>query len=64
MAYEDDPLQIVKVLEKEGWLKVLNPHWTSAKVDTAQLGQLLKTRQQMNGTGIRARPVGRRSCIF
>src|SRR5882672_1328415 len=51
LAYEDDPLHIVRVLEKEGWLKVLNQHWTSAKVDTAQLGQLLKTRQQMNELG-------------
>src|SRR6267143_3108558 len=51
LAYEEDPLHIVKVLEKEGWLKVLNPHWTSAKVDTAQLSHLLKTRQQMNELG-------------
>ena len=51
LAYEEDPLHIVKVLEKEGWLKVLNPHWTTAKVDTAQLGQLLKTRQQMKELG-------------
>src|SRR6202795_3827958 len=51
LAYEEDPLHIVRVLEKEGWLKVLNPHWTSAKVDTAQLGQLLKTRQQMTDLG-------------
>ena len=51
LAYEEDPLHIVRVLEKEGWLKVLNPHWTSAKVDTPQLGQLLKTRQQMTELG-------------
>src|ERR1700752_4575226 len=51
LAYEDDPLHIVRVLEKEGWLKVLSPHWTSAKVDTAGLGQLLKTRKQMNQLG-------------
>ena len=51
LAYEEDPLHIVRVLEKEGWLKILNPHWTSAKVDTAQLGQLLKTRLQMNELG-------------
>ena len=51
LAYEEDPLHIVKVLEKEGWLKILNPHWTSAKVDTRQLSQLLKTRQQMNELG-------------
>ncbi len=34
LAYEDDPLQVIKTLEKENWLKVLNPHWTTAKVDT------------------------------
>ncbi len=51
LAYEDDPLQIVKVLEKENWLKVLNPHWTTAKVDTSGLSDLLKTRQQMNELG-------------
>src|SRR6202166_1803211 len=51
LAYEDDPLNVVRVLEKEGWLKVLNQHWSTAKVDTAQLGQLLKTRQQMSELG-------------
>jgi len=51
LAYEDDPLHILRVLEKEGWLKILSLHWTSAKVDTASLGQLLKTRQQMNELG-------------
>src|SRR3989441_7155552 len=48
LAYEDDPLNVIRVFEKEGWLKVLSPHWTTAKVDTTGLGQLLKTRQQMN----------------
>jgi tRNA nucleotidyltransferase (CCA-adding enzyme) len=51
MAYEDDPLHILKVLEKEGWLKVLSAHWTSAKVDLPGLTQLVKTRQQMNELG-------------
>src|SRR5437763_760159 len=51
LAYEDDPLHILRVLEKEDWLKVLNPRWTTAKVDAAGLGQLLKTRQQMNELG-------------
>src|SRR5215467_10617496 len=51
LAYEDDPLHIVRVLEKEEWLKVLNPHWSTAKVDAAGLGQLIKTRQQMNQLG-------------
>ncbi len=47
LAYEEDPLHIMRVLEKEGWLKVLHPRWTVAKVDSAGLSQLLKTRQQM-----------------
>src|SRR6266567_3633123 len=51
LAYEDDPLNVVRVLEKEGWLKVLSPHWTTAKVDTTGLSQLMKTRQQMNEFG-------------
>jgi len=51
LAHEDDPLNVVKMLEKEGWLKVLHPHWTTAKVDTNGLGQLMKTRQQMVDLG-------------
>ncbi len=51
LAYEDDPLGVLKAYEKEGWLKVLNPHWSTAKVDTAGLGALIKTRQQMNELG-------------
>src|SRR5437762_1584735 len=51
LAYEDDPLNVVRVLEKEGWLKVLNPHWTTAKVDTNGLSALMKTRQQMVDLG-------------
>jgi hypothetical protein len=51
IAYEDDPLHIMRVLEKEGWLKVLNPHWSVAKVDTQGLGQLQKTKQTMQELG-------------
>ena len=51
LAYEDDPLHIVRALEKEDWLKVLNAHWSSAKIDTNGLTTLLKTRQQMNELG-------------
>jgi len=51
LAYEDDPLLIAKTLEKEGWLKILNPHWTLAKIDTASLSEMKKTRQTMNELG-------------
>jgi len=51
LAYEDDPHGVLKAYEKEGWLKVLNAHWSTGKVDTAGLGALMKTRQQMNELG-------------
>ena len=56
LAYEEDPLHIVRVLEKEGWLKILSAHWTTAKVDTNGLSQLMKTRQQMNDLGYQPDP--------
>src|SRR3989440_989919 len=51
LAYEDDPVHIIKALEKEDWLKVLNPHWSTAKIDTAGLAQLSKLKQQMGEFG-------------
>jgi tRNA nucleotidyltransferase/poly(A) polymerase len=51
MAHEDDPLHIMRALDKEGWLKVLHPHWSMAKVDSSELGQVVKTRQMMNDLG-------------
>jgi tRNA nucleotidyltransferase/poly(A) polymerase len=56
VAYEEDPLHIVRVLEKEGWLQVLSAHWTTAKVDANGLSQLMKTRQQMNELGYQPDP--------
>ena len=52
IAHEDDPLHIMKVLEREGWLKVLHPHWNIARVDTSGLSALLKTRVQMTDIGL------------
>ena len=51
LAHEDDPLHVVKMLEKEGWLEILRDHWTVAKVDTNGITQLMKTRQQMVDMG-------------
>ena len=51
LAYEDDPLLIVKTLEKDGWLSILHPHWTTAKIDVASLSALMRTRQQMSELG-------------
>ena len=51
LAHEDDPLNIMRALEKEGWLKVLHPHWTMGKIASGDVGQLVKTRQMMNELG-------------
>ncbi len=56
LAYEEDPLHVVRSLEKEDWLKVLSPHWTTAKVDAGCLAQLMKTRQQMSEFGMTPDP--------
>lgn len=52
VAREDNPIEIVRALEKEGWLKVLHPHWTVSKLESPELTQLLKTKQQMIDFGI------------
>src|SRR6201997_4960850 len=51
LAHEDDPLNVVKMLEKEGWLPILHDKWTSAKVDVNGITALMKTRQQMVDLG-------------
>lgn len=51
LAYEEDPLHIMRALEKDGWLSVLNSHWSVAKVDNAGLTQVTKLRQQMVDLG-------------
>src|SRR5947209_6343249 len=52
LAHEDDPIAVLKILEKEGWLKVLVPHLSWSKVDSAGLTPLFKTRQQMQELGM------------
>src|ERR1700728_489672 len=56
LAHEDDPLNVVRALEKEDFLKVLHTHWTTAKVDANGLSQLMKTRQQMVDLGYTVDP--------
>src|SRR5437016_11752481 len=52
LAHEENPVDVLKALEKEGWLKVLAPHFSIAKVDTAGLAQVFKTKQQMQEVGL------------
>ncbi len=51
IAFEENPLHIMQLLEKEGWLKVLSPHWSAAKVDQSEISQWMKTRQLLQETG-------------
>ena len=51
IAFEDNPLHILQVLEKEGWLKVLHPQWSTAKVDQNEMSQWMKTRQLLQDMG-------------
>ncbi|MGZ4841324.1 MAG: CCA tRNA nucleotidyltransferase, partial [Candidatus Angelobacter sp.] len=52
LAHEDNPIEVLKALEKEGWLKVLVPHFSVAKVDSAGLNQVFKLKQQMQEVGV------------
>jgi tRNA nucleotidyltransferase/poly(A) polymerase len=52
LAHEDNPIEVLKALEREGWLKVLVPHMSVAKVDSAGLAQLFKVKQQMQELGL------------
>lgn len=52
VAREDNPIEIVRALEKEGWLKVLHAHWSVSKLESPELTQLLKIKQQMVDFGI------------
>lgn len=51
LAHEDDPIPVVRALEREGWLKLLHPHWTAAKIEASEIGHVVKTRQMMNDLG-------------
>src|SRR3954454_77876 len=51
LAYEEEPLHVMRALEKEGRLKILNPHWSDAKVDTTGLSSQLKPRLPRNSVG-------------
>ncbi len=51
LAHEDDPIAIMRALEKDGWLKVLHQHWTVAKAEASDLGHAIKLRQTLTDLG-------------
>ena len=52
LAHEENPVDVLKALEKEGWLKVLVPHLTVAKVDSSGLAHMFKVKSQMQDVGL------------
>jgi tRNA nucleotidyltransferase/poly(A) polymerase len=51
LAHEDDPIPVVRALEREAWLHVLHPHWSAAKIEAGELSHVVKQRQMMNELG-------------
>jgi tRNA nucleotidyltransferase/poly(A) polymerase len=52
LAHEDNPIEVLKALDKEGWLKILVPHLTVAKVDVGGLTHMFKIKQQLHDLGL------------
>ena len=51
LAHEDDPIAVMRSQEKDGWLKVLHPHFSVAKAEASDLGHAIKLRQTLNDLG-------------
>jgi tRNA nucleotidyltransferase (CCA-adding enzyme) len=52
LAHEENPIETLKALEKEGWLKVLGSHLSLAKVDSSGLAHMFKVKQQLQEVGL------------
>ena len=52
LAHEEQPVEVLKALEKEGWLKVIAPHLSVAKVDLQGLAHMVKAKQQLQDVGL------------
>ncbi len=54
LAYEEDALAALRALDEQGWLKVLNPHWSLSKIDVDGLERMLNIRKRMAELGYRS----------
>jgi len=52
IVHEEDGLKILKALEADGWMKVLFPAWTSAKVDAEALEAMREVLVQLQMQGV------------
>ena len=53
IGHEEDGLKVLRALEAEGWMEVLFPAWTSAKVDEARLTALHDLAVELLLQGVR-----------
>jgi tRNA nucleotidyltransferase/poly(A) polymerase len=54
IGHEDDGLKVLEAFEAEGWMKVLFPQWTHARVDAARLHALHDLRVELLMLGVHA----------
>lgn len=54
LAYEEDPLAVLRAFDEQGWLKVLNAHWSLTKIDVDGLEKMLNVRKRMAELGYRS----------
>ena len=52
IVHEEDPLRVMAGLEAEGWMAILAPYWTSAKVNVSELERLRESQTQLQLQGI------------
>lgn len=52
IVHEEDPLRVLTRLEAEGWMKLLAPAWTAAKVNVAELERLRESQTLLQMQGI------------
>jgi len=52
IIHEEDPLRVLKALEHEGWMKVLDPAWTPNKANAHALEDLRDKMGQLQMQGI------------
>jgi tRNA nucleotidyltransferase/poly(A) polymerase len=52
IVHEEDPLRVMRRLEAEGWMKVLDPAWTTAKANVAEWEKLREAEAQLLMQGI------------
>ncbi|MHB1935908.1 MAG: tRNA nucleotidyltransferase/poly(A) polymerase family protein [Acidobacteriaceae bacterium] len=56
IAYEEEPLQVLKALETEGWLEHLSPTWTGRSADVQGLERLHEKFVQLLMAGLHPDP--------